>query len=176
MDDIAKFGARRIVPDYRGVNHPRDRPRRPGRLMQRLSEIAPPDDIRETLQKFTDMNCCSVQVEQAFKKNRNGDDAAGQNWPHQQTALLNVVDHETVFLDLFGESRKPNTYQQGAEQLDDWGSFARNALGIKIAEAFCDRANYAVTNLAIIDLNYTGEFAHCAGAKHFIRSVHIDKR
>jgi len=76
------------------MNHSRDWARRPGRLMQCFSKIAPPDDIRKAFQKFPDVNCCSVQVEQAFEKNGNGDDAARQYWPHQQTAFLDVVDHK----------------------------------------------------------------------------------
>src|ERR1700724_234240 len=34
-----------------------------------------------------------MQVKKAFGEDGDRNDAASQNWPHQQTALLNVVDH-----------------------------------------------------------------------------------
>ena len=34
-----------------------------------------------------------MQIKETLSEDRDGNDAAGQNWPHQQTALLNVVDH-----------------------------------------------------------------------------------
>jgi hypothetical protein len=34
-----------------------------------------------------------MQVKEPLGKNRDGNNAAGQNWPHQQTALLDVINH-----------------------------------------------------------------------------------
>jgi hypothetical protein len=39
------------------------------------------------------MNRGTVKVEEAFGKDRNRDDATAQNWPHQQSALLDVINH-----------------------------------------------------------------------------------
>ncbi len=50
--------------------------------MQRLSEIATPNQIRQSLQEFTDMNRSAVQVKEALGKNSNRNDAAAQDRPH----------------------------------------------------------------------------------------------
>src|SRR6266404_5126979 len=34
-----------------------------------------------------------MEIEPPLQENGDGDDAAGQNRPHQQTALLNVINH-----------------------------------------------------------------------------------
>jgi len=34
-----------------------------------------------------------MQVKEAFGENADRNDATGQNWPHQQTALLNIINH-----------------------------------------------------------------------------------
>jgi len=34
-----------------------------------------------------------MEVKKAFGEDGDRNDAASQNWPHQQTTLLNVVDH-----------------------------------------------------------------------------------
>jgi hypothetical protein len=39
------------------------------------------------------VNRSSVKIKQALGKDGDRDDAAAQNWPHQQSALLDVIDH-----------------------------------------------------------------------------------
>ena len=34
-----------------------------------------------------------MQIKETLSEDRDGNDAAGQNWPHQQTALLDVIYH-----------------------------------------------------------------------------------
>jgi hypothetical protein len=35
----------------------------------------------------------SMQVKEALGEDGDRNDAASQNWPHQQTAFLNVINH-----------------------------------------------------------------------------------
>ena len=58
--------------------------------------------------------------------------------------------------------------------INDLYALSRSALGVQIAQAFCDRADSAVTDDAIVDLCYGGKFAHCSRAKHLISIVNID--
>jgi hypothetical protein len=81
------------MPDDGGMNHPRDRPGRAGALMQCLGEIAPLYQIGKTLEEFADMNRRAMKVEESLRKNADRDDAADQNRPHEQTTLLDVIDH-----------------------------------------------------------------------------------
>ena len=60
------------------------------------------------------------------------------------------------------------------KDLDNWHAFSGSALRVKIAQAFCHRADFAVTDDAVVDLGDGGQFAHCACAKHFVRAVDID--
>jgi hypothetical protein len=34
-----------------------------------------------------------MQIKKAFGKDSNGDDATAENWPHQKSALLDVINH-----------------------------------------------------------------------------------
>lgn len=52
--------------------------------------------------------------------------------------------------------------------------FSGSSLGVKLAEAFCYRADFAIANLAIVQLGDRGQLTHCAGAKHLISTVNID--
>jgi len=61
--------------------------------MQRLGEVAPLHQIREPLQELTDVDGRAMQIEEPLGEDGDRDDAASQNRPHQQTALLDVVDH-----------------------------------------------------------------------------------
>jgi glucose-6-phosphate-specific signal transduction histidine kinase len=61
--------------------------------MQCLGEITTSNKIRKSLQELAYVNRGTMQVEQAFGENSNRDDAAAQNWPHQQAALLDVINH-----------------------------------------------------------------------------------
>jgi hypothetical protein len=61
--------------------------------MKCLSEIAPTNQIRQSLQELAHINRSAVKVEEAFGKDRNRDDATAQNGPHQQSALLDVINH-----------------------------------------------------------------------------------
>ncbi len=58
--------------------------------------------------------------------------------------------------------------------INDLYAFSRSALGVKIAQAFCDRADFAVADYAIVDLYDGGEFTHRSRAKHLISAVNID--
>jgi hypothetical protein len=40
--------------------------------------------------------------------------------------------------------------------LDNLDAFARGAPSVEIAQAFCHRANFAITDLAIVDLRHSG--------------------
>jgi hypothetical protein len=39
------------------------------------------------------MDCRPMEIEKAFRKNTNGNDAADKDRPHEHAALLNVIDH-----------------------------------------------------------------------------------
>jgi hypothetical protein len=43
--------------------------------MERLCKIASPNQIRQSLQEFADMNCCTVKVKEALGEDRDCDDA-----------------------------------------------------------------------------------------------------
>ena len=77
----------------RGMNHPGDRTRCAGRFVKRFGEIPALDQIREPFEKFADVNSRAMEIEPPLQENGDGDDAAGQNRPHQQSALLNVINH-----------------------------------------------------------------------------------
>src|SRR5205814_7597371 len=62
-------------------------------FMQCLGEITTSNKIRKSLQELAYVNRGTMQVEQAFGENSNRDDTAAQNWPHQQAALLDVINH-----------------------------------------------------------------------------------
>ena len=52
------------------------------------------------------MNRRAVQIEESLCENRDGNDAAGQNRPHEQAALLDVIDHLELSLAAFGARGK----------------------------------------------------------------------
>ncbi len=39
------------------------------------------------------------------------------------------------------------------ERLDNLYAFARSSFGVKIAQAFCHRADFAITDLAIVEFS-----------------------
>src|SRR5206468_10767934 len=81
--DMAQFGPRRVVPDNCCMNHARHRAGRARGFVKCFSEIAPTNEVRQSLQELAHMNRGTVQVKEAFGKDSNGDDATAQNWPHQ---------------------------------------------------------------------------------------------
>ena len=102
------------MPDDRGVNDARDRSRRAGRFMQRLGEIAPLDEIGEPLEELADVDGGAMQIEEPLGENSDGNDAASQDGPHQQAALLDVVDHADFVLAAFAARGKPGAGRHGA--------------------------------------------------------------
>src|SRR5204863_3181855 len=92
LDDLAEVRSRHIVPQERGMNHPSDRTGRAGRFVQRFGEVASLNQIRKSLQKFANVNGSAMEIEKALQKDRDGDNAAGQNRPHEQPALLSVIN------------------------------------------------------------------------------------
>src|SRR5437763_16935187 len=42
-----------------------------------------------------------MEIEKALQEDRDGDNAAGQNRPHEQPALLDVINHEGYLLSVF---------------------------------------------------------------------------
>src|SRR4029077_17470924 len=91
--DLAQLRSRHIVPKKRSVNNTRDRTRRSRRLVQCLGEIAALNEIGKTLEKFSDVNRRPMQIEKAFRENRDRYDTAGKDGPHQQSPLLDVINH-----------------------------------------------------------------------------------
>ena len=77
----------------RGMNNASDGPRCAGTFMECFSEITPLHKIRKPLEEFTDMDRRPVKVKKPFRKNGNSKDAADQDGPHEQTTLLDVIDH-----------------------------------------------------------------------------------
>jgi hypothetical protein len=61
-----------------------------------------------------------------------------------------------------------------SKALEDLDAFGSSALRVKIAQAFCNWADFAVTYLAIVELCDGGEFTHRSRAKHLIGTVNID--
>src|SRR5205085_9825493 len=55
------------------------------------------------------MNGGTMQIEQPLGKDRDGNDAAREDRPHKQAALLDVVDHRPVFLAAFRSRGKPRS-------------------------------------------------------------------
>jgi hypothetical protein len=45
------------------------------------------------LEKFADVNRSAVKIKKPLRKNTDRDDAANQDRPHEQTTLLDVIDH-----------------------------------------------------------------------------------
>jgi hypothetical protein len=65
--------------------------------MQRLGEIAALNQIGKSLQEFTNVDSGAMQIEKPLRENADGNNAASQDRPHQQTALLDVIDHAKGF-------------------------------------------------------------------------------
>src|SRR5438105_9247187 len=74
--------------------------------MQRLGEVSPLDQVGEPLQELANVNRRAVQIEEPLCEDRDGNDAAGQNRPHEQAALLDVIDHLELSLAAFGARGK----------------------------------------------------------------------
>ena len=93
LHDLAQFRAWRIVADDGGMNDARDRPRCAGRFVQRFGEIAALNEIGKPLQEFADVDGGAMEIKEALGENRDRHDAADQDRPHEQPALLDVIDH-----------------------------------------------------------------------------------
>src|SRR5439155_13398686 len=93
LDDFAQFRSREIMPDNCGVNHARHRPGCAGGFMQGFGKIAALDQVGQPLQELAHVNGGAMQIKKPFRDHGNRDDAANQDGPHQQPALLEVFDH-----------------------------------------------------------------------------------
>src|SRR5439155_156688 len=124
-----------VVPDDCGVNHAGYRAWSPGRFMERLSEIASPNQIRQSLQEFAHVNRGPMEVEEALGKNRDRDDATNQNWPHQQATLLDVINH-AGFVVFFTDCGKPTTRPAYDWSLNAMGSIWRFSKSLLLLGAF----------------------------------------
>ena len=47
---------------------------------------------------------------------------------------------------------------------------------VKLAQAFRHRTDVAVADEAVVDFNHAGEFAHGAGAEHFVGAVNVARQ
>src|SRR5947207_13270491 len=74
--------------------------------MEGLGEVAALDEIGEALEEFAHVDGGAVEVEESLGKDGDGDDAAGQNGPHEQATLLDVIDHGKKCLAAFGGQGK----------------------------------------------------------------------
>src|SRR5437016_10582429 len=88
------------------MNTARDRAGRAGRFVQRFGEIPALDQIRKSFQEFADVDGSAMQIEKALGEDSDGDNAAGQNRPHEQSALLDVVNHGGYLLSSFSEQEQ----------------------------------------------------------------------
>jgi hypothetical protein len=61
--------------------------------MQRFGKIAPLEQVGESLQKLAHVNRGAMKVKKPFREDGDRDDAADQDGPHEQTTLLDVIDH-----------------------------------------------------------------------------------
>ena len=61
--------------------------------MQGLSKIAALDQIGQAFQELAHMNGGPMQIKKPFREDGDRDDAADQDGPHEQTTLLDVIDH-----------------------------------------------------------------------------------
>jgi hypothetical protein len=71
----------------------RDRSGRARTFVEGLGVIVPLHKIRKPLEEFTDVDRRSVKVKKPFRKNGDSKDAADEDGPHEQTTLLDVIDH-----------------------------------------------------------------------------------
>jgi hypothetical protein len=65
------------------MNDSRYRSGRTSRFVERFSEIPTSNQIPEAFQEFAHMNRRPMKIKKALREYSNGDDAAGQNGPHQ---------------------------------------------------------------------------------------------
>ncbi len=61
--------------------------------MQGLGKVAALQQIGKALEKFADVNRGAMKIEEAFREDPDRDDAADQDGPHEETTLLDVIDH-----------------------------------------------------------------------------------
>ena len=61
--------------------------------MKRFCEIASLNEIGKSLQELAYVDSGAMEIKEALGEDGDSDDAAGQNRPHEQAALLDVVDH-----------------------------------------------------------------------------------
>ena len=59
-------------------------------------QARPPEKIGKTLEKFADVDAGPVQIEKPLGEHSDGNDTARQDRPHEQAALLDVVDHRRL--------------------------------------------------------------------------------
>src|SRR5208283_4691752 len=100
LRDFAKFVLRQIVTDERRMDDSCDRNERCLAFRSRFGEIPIADQVRKTLQEFSQINGGAVVVENALKKNGDGNNATKQDEPHQRPSLLHVVDHPRLIDEL----------------------------------------------------------------------------
>ena len=93
LHDFAQLRARRVVANDGRMNDPCDWPGRARGLMECFGKIPPRDEIGEPLKKLADMNRRAMEIEQPLREDSDRNDAADQNGPHQQSTLLDVIDH-----------------------------------------------------------------------------------
>jgi hypothetical protein len=84
------------MPDNGRVNNARDWSRRAGRFMERFREVAPLHEVGKTLEELAHVDGSPMQVKEPLGKDRHGNHAANQDGPHEQAALLDVVDHRIL--------------------------------------------------------------------------------
>ena len=101
LDDLFQLGARRFMPDERGVDDAGDGARRARAFRERFGEAAALEQVREAANEFAHANLCPVEVSDPLEEDCPGEHTTEQEEPHQRPALLHVVDHS----DLVGENR-----------------------------------------------------------------------
>src|SRR5437899_5560869 len=77
--------------------------------MEGLGEIAALKKIRKALEKLAHVDAGAMQIQKPLGENRDGNDAACQDGPHEQSTLLDVVDHSLFVLTAFGAHGKPGS-------------------------------------------------------------------
>ena len=65
-------------------------------LAAKWVEIAALDEVGKSLEKFTHVNGGAMQIEEPLRDHCDRDYAASQDGPHEQAALLDVVDHRIL--------------------------------------------------------------------------------
>src|SRR5215831_14865589 len=103
-----------------GVNDTGDRTGSASGFMERFGEVAALDKIGETLEEFADVDGGAVEVKETFSEDGDGDDAAGENGPHEQATLLDVIDHVGNCLRMKGEGGKWEVFLVSAKDTEKY--------------------------------------------------------